>query len=55
MVLCILINTGFCSVHVDLISPVPCSEELPKRDEFVENTDTYGATITNASFCETGE
>jgi hypothetical protein len=37
----------------DLISPVPCSEELPKRDEFVENTDTYGATITNASFCET--
>ena len=51
--LCILINTGFCSV--DLISPVPCSEELPKRDEFVENTDTYGATITNASFYETGK
>ena len=53
MVLCILINTGFYSV--DLISPVPCSEELPKKGEFVENTDTYGATITNASFCETGE
>ena len=47
-----MIKVSFCSV--DLILSEQCSEEFPKNDEFVDNTDSK-VYIASTPFCHLGK